>query len=55
MKFSVLVALLACLEGAFGPVTPEQVTEFQEDCCGAAMLSNAALVWGLRAQRRDVF
>ena len=53
MEYSLLVGLLLSLEHSFGPVGPDAVTDFQEDCAGAAALSNAATVYGLRAQRRD--
>ena len=54
MKYSRLSALLVTLLASYGEVSPEDSSDFQEDCCGEGLLSAGVRLYGLKAGRRDV-
>lgn len=55
MKYSQLAVLLTVLVSNFGPVSQEEGSCLQEDCAGEGNLSRAAKLFGMRANKRDVF
>ena len=53
MKYSALAVLLTSLLGSYGPISPEEETDFQEDCAGSGQLTAGLRVFGLKGSRRD--
>lgn len=54
MKYSQLAAFITLLLAAYGEVGKDDLTHFQEDCCGEGNLSAGVRFFGLKAGRRDV-